>query len=255
MATGAQAAKVAITPSGRPEALFRATSADATAGKLANECMNMGYQVQEQTNTSVVCDIPATGMRSVLAQMLVGSGSQPRLVVKFSLVQIGDTTRVQGIIWLVGDRQVEFTSDDAYNSLIELLFGAGGDLPPGTTYPSSGVYMGVLGTFKSNGEAGELLVTQVAPRSPADDAGMKVGDRIERVNGSTFRSNNDLSKKQNSVRLGDRYPVVVRRDGAELTLTVEARERFSRGASVDSAKAQPAPKSATPAPQADAQQP
>jgi membrane-associated protease RseP (regulator of RpoE activity) len=81
--------------------------------------------------------------------------------------------------------------------------------------------------FGAQGAAG-LLVRHVDPNSPAEDAGMKAGDVVVKVNSVEVASANDWSKTIHENR-GKSVSVVVLRDRKEqtLTMTPDAKKRSS----------------------------
>jgi serine protease Do len=66
-----------------------------------------------------------------------------------------------------------------------------------------------------------LYVAEVAPASPAADAGLQAGDVIEQVNRKPIH---DVSSLRQAVSASGEKPalVLVRREGASLYLTLEA---------------------------------
>ena len=70
-------------------------------------------------------------------------------------------------------------------------------------------------------EDGRVIVEEVLPGSPAAAAGIEVGDEIRDVNGERVRSIEDLREAVASAQAGDEYEVELRRDGDDLTLTVQ----------------------------------
>jgi len=66
------------------------------------------------------------------------------------------------------------------------------------------------------GEANGLIVAGVDPGGPAEQAGLRVGDVILRVDGRTVGSADELEEQVGEARPGSRLAVVVRRDGGEL---------------------------------------
>jgi serine protease Do len=68
------------------------------------------------------------------------------------------------------------------------------------------------------------LVTEVRPGSPAEKAGVKVGDVITDYAGSDIASPSQLSAVVARTRLGSKQPLAVIRDGKEVTLNVNVQE-------------------------------
>ncbi len=72
-----------------------------------------------------------------------------------------------------------------------------------------------------------LLVTSVAPRSPAQEAGVRPGDLLLAIDGAATASFADLAAAL-SGRTGDQVPLDVLRQGARKTLTATVGERPRR---------------------------
>ncbi|MEQ8716239.1 MAG: trypsin-like peptidase domain-containing protein [Acidimicrobiales bacterium] len=84
--------------------------------------------------------------------------------------------------------------------------------------PLESGFLGVTITAPVVGQPG-ALVTLVEPGTPADEAGLVIGDLIVAFDGEDVRSNNDLVAKVRLRVPGDTVEIVVMRDGAETTLT------------------------------------
>jgi S1-C subfamily serine protease len=76
-----------------------------------------------------------------------------------------------------------------------------------------------------HGQAGALLVSGVEPESPADRAGLLLGDAVLAIDGQAVESPHDLAPALEPERIGAALPLKVLRAGEarELTLTVGAR--------------------------------
>jgi membrane-associated protease RseP (regulator of RpoE activity) len=79
------------------------------------------------------------------------------------------------------------------------------------------VLMGVRLAAKDN----EVLVEGVTPGSPAEKAGMLAGDRILSFDGQPVPEVTDVILRVREKKEGDEAAVVVRRDGAEVSLRVD----------------------------------
>jgi len=66
--------------------------------------------------------------------------------------------------------------------------------------------------------AAGALVSQVVEGSPADKAGVRIGDVITSVNGQPVKSNSELRNAIGLLRVGDRIDIGLLRDGKPLTV-------------------------------------
>ena len=71
---------------------------------------------------------------------------------------------------------------------------------------------------------GEIVVEEVLPGSPADEAGVEVGDVIERVNGDPVDGGEELREALAAIEPGDDYRLTVRRGENRETLELERPE-------------------------------
>jgi serine protease Do len=70
-----------------------------------------------------------------------------------------------------------------------------------------------------------VLVANVIPGDPADEAGIKPHDIILKVNGEKVETSRDLTAKSAKLTVGEKAKVTVLRDGKEKTLTVKVDKR------------------------------
>jgi S1-C subfamily serine protease len=89
---------------------------------------------------------------------------------------------------------------------------------------------GYLGVFLAPAEDGEtgVLVRNVSPDSPAAKAGLKVGDRVVKVNDKDIRDVETFRSNIADHKPGDKFKLGIVRDGKEQTLTATLRERPAR---------------------------
>jgi serine protease Do len=66
-----------------------------------------------------------------------------------------------------------------------------------------------------------VLVNKLTPKSPAEAAGIKVGDVILSMNGLAINSEQDLQYRLALARIGDEAKFTVRRQGRELPISVK----------------------------------
>ncbi|MGB9776299.1 MAG: S1C family serine protease [Anaerolineae bacterium] len=90
-------------------------------------------------------------------------------------------------------------------------------LPPMLTpVPEERPYLGIRYIARPRGAE----VAEVIPGSPAEEAGLRVGDLIREVDGQRVSSNRPLGELLSLYRPGDRVVLTVERDGEELELRV-----------------------------------
>jgi serine protease Do len=73
-------------------------------------------------------------------------------------------------------------------------------------------------------ELGGLVVTRVEAGGPAARVGLRVGDRIRKVNGLTVNSVDDAQRSIYGAAVGDRLVLVVERADRTLELSVTLAE-------------------------------
>ncbi len=73
-------------------------------------------------------------------------------------------------------------------------------------------------------ELGGLVVSRVVPDGPADRGGVRVVDRIRRVNGQVVNSVNDAQRSIYGARVGDRLGLDIERGGRRLALSLTLAE-------------------------------
>jgi len=69
-------------------------------------------------------------------------------------------------------------------------------------------------------DLGGLVVTRVEPEGPANRAGVRVGDRIRRVNGQVVNSVDDAQRGIYGAQVGDRLRLGIERRGRKLELSL-----------------------------------
>src|SRR6185312_633538 len=101
-ATVRDAPPVAVTPSGRPEAIFEGKSPEQVSGMIASSCADRGHVVVTSSPNKVVRQGDMTAMQSALTQLLIGNSysTPPALFFEFNLFAVGPNTRVQAREWV-----------------------------------------------------------------------------------------------------------------------------------------------------------
>ena len=100
-----------------------------------------------------------------------------------------------------------------------------------TSAPSSGmgrrVYTGMVPDFGSGGDTEGMLLSDVRPGGPAEEAGLQGGDVVVEFAGKSIASLQDYSDALRGAKLGETVTIVITRDGErqELTITPEARKQ------------------------------
>ena len=85
--------------------------------------------------------------------------------------------------------------------------------------PIQTAFLGITGTEPTQGVAG-VLITGVVSGSPADDAGMRIGDLVIAVSGNRVESMVDLAAEIRVRAPGDRVTIHITRGGDSLELDV-----------------------------------
>ncbi|MDH3628125.1 MAG: PDZ domain-containing protein [Acidobacteriota bacterium] len=94
-------------------------------------------------------------------------------------------------------------------------------------FGSGGTYLGVRLEEEIDHEEGGARVTTVVDGSPADDAGLEVGDIIVEFDGDVIRGPAALSKKISSRDPGDKIKIRIVRERRKQSIDVELGERAS----------------------------
>lgn len=101
--------------------------------------------------------------------------------------------------------------------------GNGDDSDPAPPGPVSGVYLGVA---VEDADGGARIV-RVASGSPADEAGLEVGDVITEIDGTTVDDAASLAAAVQERDAGDEVSVTVERDGTSTDVSVTLGDRSS----------------------------
>lgn len=82
-------------------------------------------------------------------------------------------------------------------------------------------------------ETSGLLINNVAPKGGAEEAGLKEGDVITKLDGQTITSSTQLQERVYLMRPGDKVKLTYKRDGREREATVTLQEESRSSASAD----------------------
>ncbi len=87
-------------------------------------------------------------------------------------------------------------------------------------------YLGIVGTDNALGAG--VVIEEITPGGPADEAGLRVGDIITAIDGNSMRGMSELREYVLSQQVGQRVSVTYRRGGAqaETTVTLGARPSY-----------------------------
>ncbi len=92
-----------------------------------------------------------------------------------------------------------------------------------TPVPEERPYLGVRYVARPRGAE----IVEVIPGSPAEEAGLRVGDLVREVDGRSVSSSHPLAELLSLYRPGDRVTLTVERDGEELEIRVTLGRRLS----------------------------
>lgn len=229
-----------VTPSGKPDAVFSAMTAEQAQGKIASYCMDHAMSVSSNSPGQVTCELKMGMMQSALSQALIGNSysTTPREFVRFSVVAIGPDARAQGNAWVetqmaFGQMRQQVIDGDAMNNSIEnVLLASGGKLPSGTQMLPGVAWLGfetgaIVQRVDDRKRHSVFSVKSVDDGSPVHKAGLKAGDVVTKVDGQYAKDQDDMINKLADVRRSGRatFPIIVERGGAMQVLTVESMER------------------------------
>jgi S1-C subfamily serine protease len=86
------------------------------------------------------------------------------------------------------------------------------------------VITGVVPDFSASGDS-QMLVSDVRPGGPAEEAGLQGGDIIVEFAGKSIGGLQDYSDALSAAKPGIAVPIIVVRDGERITLTITPRVR------------------------------
>ncbi|WP_293778942.1 PDZ domain-containing protein [Sphingosinicella sp.] len=224
--------RLAVTPSGLPEAVMRVATEEEARGKVASACMDKRMAVITNTPGQIVCEAPMNTGQQIATQLLLGNSysTTPRQFLRVTFADVGDTVRAQAGGWVetqmaMGQmRQMPLDGDDDYNSLLGFLIEAGGTLPVGTTFPNA-VWLGIEGDLGTDGRNGYRRVKSVTPDGPAAVAGMLPGDVITKLNGRPFKDEVTWFKRLGEPHKRPAHDIEIMRAGKAMVLSVPSRRR------------------------------
>lgn len=80
---------------------------------------------------------------------------------------------------------------------------------------------GVIGQDVKTAQTKKLIIKEISPQSPAEQAGLKSGDQIIKVEQTHVQDSADLERILLRHKTGETVPLVVRRENNELTLSLK----------------------------------
>jgi putative serine protease PepD len=78
----------------------------------------------------------------------------------------------------------------------------------------------MIGALFTSAEEGGALITTVNPGSPAQLAGLRIGDVVVKVGETPISNHFDFAKVLFKQKVGAQVPLVIRRAGSAIGLTV-----------------------------------
>lgn len=227
LGTGSTAAhafqKYAVTPSGNPEAIFNSDQ-DETRKSLEALCLRLGWFIYTSGGSNFVCEQKVSKEGQLLMGIMVGSGSTGnRWLWGFSVAEIDGKSRVTGRRWMEnqgtfgGVNRYPLDGDSDFNELLNFMIRAGGELPPGATFPNH-AYLGLQGDqLAKEGVRVDLFEKD----SPAELAGVRVGDLITRIAGKRLKSDQDWWEAVARAARSETFEVEILRNGEKIRLSVQ----------------------------------
>jgi hypothetical protein len=222
----------AATPSGQPDAVF-VGDAKATAGAIANMCMDHRMSVISSTDSQVVCEVPLSMGKAMLTQLLIGNSysTPPREFVRITVAPIGDHSRAQANAWVETQmafgqmRQMPVSGASAINFMEDLLLAAGGALPSGTVFPNH-AYLGAK--YSITGMCGDEMILHVESLEeggPAQRAGVLPNDCIISVGGKKVKSQGQMGDALARVSRLPSFTFGVRRGKEDMSFEIKTEMR------------------------------
>lgn len=242
----------AVTPSGATEMLFP-ESATTVSGKLSGKCIDSRWTVITSSPNEVVCEAPLNMGQSIMGQLLMGNSysTPPRRFFRFNVAEINGISRVQASGWMelqMAFGQVkrnDFSGPEFHNGAMNFLSAAGGQYPPGTTFPNHAAVGFDLEEDIPVGKHRGLRVKSVTPGLPGEKAGLLPGDVVTEIAGKRFKTVDDYLDATAKAAKKPAYEVEVLRDTKTVKLTIERAFRPASTEQVVSAARPAAPTGAT----------
>lgn len=209
----AKSSLFAVTPTGRPDMVFKNTLLADAISKITNLCMDYGLPVNNPSDNDVTCEVHLGVMKAALSQALLGNNysTTPQEFFKFHFAQIGENTRVQGLAWIETQmafgqiRRAPIQNDAIYNNLMSIMSNAGAEFLIGTRFPN----YPYLGALFDKIEALNIphykygyRIKDLKEESSFKKEGVIVGDILIEINGNVFKNDADFAHALNKVDNG-----------------------------------------------------
>lgn len=217
----------AVTPSGATEMIFP-SKPPAVVSQISNKCMDTQWKVASTSSNEVICEAPLSMGQSIMGQMLLGNSysTPPRRFFRFNVVETAGTSRVQASGWMETQmafgqvKRVDFSGAEFHNSVMGFLSSAGGKFPIGTRFPNH-VVMGFNAENIQQGKYGALRVKEVMANTPAERAGLQIGDVVERIADRRFKNDEEYLEAIAKAAKSATYKIGASRNGESISLTLD----------------------------------
>lgn len=232
----------AVTPSGAAEMMFPGNTPSVVA-QISSKCMDAQWKVASTSSNEVICEAPLSMGQSIMGQMLLGNSysTPPRRFFRFNVLETAGVSRVQASGWMETQmafgqvKRADFSGADFHNSVMGFMSSAGGKFPVGTRFPNH-VVMGFDAENIQHGKYGALRVKEVKANTPAERAGLQVGDVVERIADRKFKNDEEYLESLAKAAKSATYKIGVTRNNESIILTLE---REFRPAFAEAVVAQP----------------
>lgn len=215
------------TPSGKPEAIFETQDVDSVKSLLVNRMTSSGYSVQNDSKRLLSFTKQMQGMAGVTAQALIGNSysTTPLAEIAYNFAELDSRIRVVANMSIstqmaLGQVKRQDMSGPWFNEIQRLLldvkFQFESKASESEIKEIKAQNSGVIG-IGHNG-AGEIV--QLVADGPAAKAGLRLKDRILKVDGSPLAAPALERAKQLSGTPGSKVTLVILRGSQEMTFEI-----------------------------------
>lgn len=202
------------TPTGEVTATFVQISPAQLSSQIAAACLDRGLRIDERSDQRVVCTDAETGM--------LLTSTRTREIARFNIIDVAGNIRVHGeAIRLVNQPMRPITRAEGIfdRDMLDILDELGGQFPQGTTF--KGNDLGVYGRTVY-GKAGGFLVNKVVPGSAAEEAGLRAGDLVRRINRKPITYAMDMRLRTEKLKPGATIAIEIDRGGIVMRVVAAA---------------------------------